>query len=211
MQELSINQKGMMSSKRIAESTGKEHGHVIRDIKNMIIELEKDNPKMDSSDYQLVMNGKTGLTSEILLNERLSICLAGGYSVTLRMAIIDDWARMKANGNMPSNYLEALKLLVVKQEEKERLELKVDNLSTALDSLVEWVSIVKVSQFNKISEKNFNWRVLKSKSQEMGFIIKRGESSVYGYRNLYHVNCFKACYPQYNYKFLNNDSQLTVR
>lgn len=104
----SIKNQKLMSSKQIAERTTKEHGHVIRDIKNMIFELEKDNPKVDSTDYQVVINTKTGLTSEILLNERLSLCLASGYSINLRMAIIDDWAKMKAEKSIPSTYAQAL-------------------------------------------------------------------------------------------------------
>jgi phage anti-repressor protein len=93
-------------------------------------------------------------------------------------------------------------LLVVKaEEEKEQLALQVENLSTALDSLVEWISILKVSQFNKVSEKNFDWHILKGKSNQMGYAIKKAESPRYGYQNLYHISVFKACYPQYNYNF----------
>ena len=95
--------------------------------------------------------------------------------------------------------------------ENERLELKVDNLSTALDTLVEWVSIIKVSRFNRVHESKFNWRLLKRKNEEMGFLIKKSESPRFGFQNLYNVNAFKSCYPQFNYKFLDNDSQLTVR
>lgn len=108
---------------------------------------------------------------------------------------------------VPTNFLEALKLLVEKEESNLRLELKVDNLSTALDSLVEWISILKVSNFNKVHEKSFDWRLIKRRSEEMGFVIKKAQSPRYGFQNLYHVNAFKSCYPQYNYKFLN-DSQL---
>lgn len=103
---------------------------------------------------------------------------------------------------LPQTYKEALLALVAKEEEKEKLLLKVDNLSTALDSLVEWISIIKVSQFNKIHENNFNWPVLKKKSEQMGYEIKKGQSNRYDYQNLYHVNVFKACYPQFNYNFL---------
>lgn len=97
-----------------------------------------------------------------------------------------------------------LALMVVKaEEEKEQLLLQVDNLSTALDTLVEWVSILKVANKNKISEKNFDWHLLKAKSNQMGFTIKKAESPRYGYQNLYHVAVFKACYPEYNYSFID--------
>lgn len=192
----------MLSSKRIAEKTGKEHSHVLRDIRSMILELEKHNPNMDSLDYQVVTNQNTGLTSEILLNERLSLCLASGYSVQLRLMIIDDWTEMKAKLT-PKTYKEALLALIEKEEEKEQLLLQVDNLSTALDSLVEWVSIIKVATKNKIKETAFDWRQLKRKSKEMGYAIKRAESARFEYQNLYHVNIFKACYPQFNYNLLD--------
>jgi anti-repressor protein len=97
-----------------------------------------------------------------------------------------------------------LALMVIQvEEEKEQLLLQVDNLSTALDTLVEWVSILKVANFNKVSEKLFNWRLLKNKSTDMGFSIKRAESARFGFQNLYHINSFKACYPQFRYNFLN--------
>jgi phage regulator Rha-like protein len=203
MMELVNLEKGtMMSSKRIAEKTGKEHSHVLRDIRSMILELEKHNPNMDSLDYQVFTNHNTGLTSEIVLNERLSLCLASGYSIQLRLMIIDDWTEMKAKLT-PKTYKEALLALIQKEEEKEQLVLQVDNLSTALDSLVEWVSIIKIASKNKIKETAFDWRQLKRKSIEMGYSIKKGESPRFEFQNLYHVNVFKACYPQFNYNLLN--------
>jgi len=101
----------------------------------------------------------------------------------------------------PQTYIEALKALVQSEEQKLILTQKVENLETALDSLVEWVSIIKVCQFNKIKEKHFDWHVLKAKSIEMGYVIKKAQSNRFGYQNLYHVNVFRACYPEFNYKF----------
>lgn len=103
----------------------------------------------------------------------------------------------------PKTYKEALLALIQKEEEKEQLVLQVDNLSTALDSLVELVSIIKVATKNKIKETAFDWRQLKRKSIEMGYAIKKAQSARYDYQNLYHVNIFKACYPQFDYSLLD--------
>ena len=83
-----------MSSKEIALITGKDHGHVLRDIKSMISELEKDNPNLDDTDYKVVKDNR-GYYSEILLNEDLSLCLGAGYSVVLRMKIIKRWKELE--------------------------------------------------------------------------------------------------------------------
>lgn len=118
----------MMSSKRIAEKTSKEHGHVLRDIRAMLEELYKGSyPKVDSPDYQVVTNQTTSLTSEILLNERLCLCLASGYSMTLRMMIIDDWTEMKraASPALPATYIQALEALVIAEKEKEAAQLQL--------------------------------------------------------------------------------------
>jgi phage regulator Rha-like protein len=104
---------------------------------------------------------------------------------------------------VPQTYKEALLAIIAVEEEKEQLLLQVDNLSTALDSLVEWVSIIKICAKNKIKETVFDWRYLKKKSAEMGYSIKKAQSARYGFQNLYHINVFKACYPQFNYEMLN--------
>lgn len=120
MQEL-IKSEGnteKMSSKHIAERTKKEHSHVIRDIGNMIDELKKDEPNLDDSDYQTIRDNR-GYVSEIFLNERLSLCLAAGYSVKLRMAIIDDWAEMKSKTIKPKE-LSRLEILQIAIEAEQR-------------------------------------------------------------------------------------------
>lgn len=85
-----------MSSKRIAEKTGKRHDNIVRDIKTMLDSLQNDSSNLRDDEYEIVTDSR-GYTSEIKLNERLSLCLGTGYSIPLRMAIINDWAILKAN------------------------------------------------------------------------------------------------------------------
>lgn len=51
----------MMSSKRIAEKTGKEHKHVIRDIRVMIDELKKDGPNLSHEFLVKLLSKKVDL------------------------------------------------------------------------------------------------------------------------------------------------------
>lgn len=100
---------------------------------------------------------------------------------------------------LPTNLKEAYLALAQAEEEKELLLVQNENLNTVLDNLLEWVSIIKVCEHNKIKESVFNWRKLKNKSNELGYQIKRAESPRFGYMNLYHVDAFRACYPQFDY------------
>jgi phage anti-repressor protein len=99
----------------------------------------------------------------------------------------------------PKTLKEALILALQQQEQIELLEAKTENLNTVLDNLLEWVSILKVAKHNKVHEKKFNWRKLKEVSTELGYLIKKAESPRYGFQNLYHIDVFRACYPEYNY------------
>jgi paraquat-inducible protein B len=112
---------------------------------------------------------------------------------------------------LPAIYKAALIELVHQIEINEQQQLTIekqadtiDNLATALDSLLEWVSIIKVAKHNNIREKEFNWRRLKAQSENMGFVIKKAASPRFGYQNLYHINVFKSCYPEYNYNLLDD-------
>lgn len=81
--------KAMMSTKEIAELTGKRHDNVVRDAKEMVSELLHYNDASDLShdDYQLLTDNR-GYTSEILLNKELTETLITGYSVVLRHKVI---------------------------------------------------------------------------------------------------------------------------
>ena len=188
-----------MSSKEIALITGKDHSNVLRDIRNLIEELEKEDSNLNPSDYK-VLTLPNGMTGEILLNEDLSLCLGAGYSVVLRMKIIKRWKELEnAQQKIPQSKKEWIKLALEQEEKIEQQQLHIGNLSTTLDVLLDWVSIIKVAKHNKISEKSFNWRILKNKSEDLGFSIKKAESPRFGYQNLYHIEAFRACYPQFKY------------
>ena len=82
-----------MSSKEIADLTGKRHDHVIRDIRSMLEQLQS--PNLGSEEYQVIL-APNNMTAEILLNKDLSVCLVSGYNAQLRMAIIKRWTELEA-------------------------------------------------------------------------------------------------------------------
>jgi len=94
---------------------------------------------------------------------------------------------------------------IEEQKIVKQLANKAVNLETALDNLLDWISILKVAAHNKVSEKAFKWQLLKKQSHQMGYIIKKGASPRFGYQNLYHVDVFRTCYPEYDYNFKTED------
>lgn len=76
-----------MSTREIAELTGKQHAHVMRDARAMLVELygEEGLSKFGSS-YRNAQNKEQ---PEYLLPKRETLILASGYSLELRTKIID--------------------------------------------------------------------------------------------------------------------------
>ena len=147
----------------------------------------------------LAGNGKQEKCYELNFEQSLQILMSESKTVRKRCVEV---MKTQQKAIAPQTYKQALLALIAVEEEKEQLALQVDNLSTALDSLVEWVSIIKVAQHNSISEKCFDWHILKAKSKQLGYEVKKAQSNRYDYQNLYHINAFKSCYPQYNYNLL---------
>jgi prophage antirepressor-like protein len=73
---------------------------------------------------------------------------------------------------------------------------QLENVTIALDAHENWLSILAVSIANNISEKSLDWRKLKSKSAQMGYIIKTAPCPRFKMRNLYHIDVFRAVYPK---------------
>jgi phage regulator Rha-like protein len=126
-------------------------------------------------------------------------------AVQFKVNLVKKFSEMKKLLEKPRELTKLEYIDLLRDTELERLEAlqKVENLTIALDSSLEWCSIIKCSTHNKIHESVFKWQTLKKKSIELGYEVKRLPSTRYDYQLAYHVNCFRACYPQYNYNFNN--------
>lgn len=92
MQLIKLNKPLSMTSLEIANITGKNHSHVLRDIRNMFKKLG--NPFLDDAEVIRQIDN-SGRTIEYILNERFTLLLVSGYSVLLRDAIIKQWQAMR--------------------------------------------------------------------------------------------------------------------
>ena len=91
---------------------------------------------------------------------------------------------------VPQTYLEALKELVVVEEEKECLQLELDRSK-------DWYSIKRVAALNGVSWKTFDWRRLKRVGNQMGYEVRKIFDANYGEVNVYHKDVWEAAYPRY--------------
>ena len=97
-----------MSSREIAELTGKRHDHVMVDIRNMLNSLGLHAPEF-SGTYK----NERGNTYECFnLPKDLTITLVSGYNVQMRYAITKRWMELEAQQapKLPTSFAEALRL-----------------------------------------------------------------------------------------------------
>ncbi|WPJ49148.1 hypothetical protein RCIP0015_00030 [Klebsiella phage RCIP0015] len=109
-----------MSSREIAELTGKEHKHIIRDIRTIIEQL-KDGPNLDHEEFQSLTDNR-GYTSEYLLTKNQTLLLMTGYNIPLRQKLINRWQELE-NANKPTlpdftNPAEAARAWATEYEQK---------------------------------------------------------------------------------------------
>ena len=124
IQVLEANNVLTMSSLEIAELTGKQHKHVLTDIRNMLNSLN-----IDSAVFTAQYKDSTGRSLPMFnLPKDETICLIAGYNAQVRMRIIKRWQELEqkesAQFKMPKTLSEAL-LLAGQQaalaEERQRL------------------------------------------------------------------------------------------
>ena len=104
-----------MSSREIAELTGKDVAHVHRDIRSMLDQLG-DDPELEHVKED---KDARGYTSCFHLTKGLSMTLVAGYNVKLRKAIIDRWQELEtARAPAPSalSRMEILKLAMESEQ-----------------------------------------------------------------------------------------------
>ena len=90
-----------MSSREIAELTGKEHRNVLRDARAMLVELHGAGGLLSfEQTYQDPQNGQT--YPMLALPRRECLILVSGYNRTLRTRIIDRWEELEAHVAQPA-------------------------------------------------------------------------------------------------------------
>ncbi len=127
-----VSEAQTMSSREIAELTGKEHDNVRRDILKMAQELS-----LNFEEKVLPSNG--GRPSKVfLLDKENTLILISGYSIKMRAAIIRRWQELESQASKPSLPVpktmgEALRLAADLWEEKERLALENKEMAPKAD------------------------------------------------------------------------------
>ncbi|MCK5848053.1 MAG: Rha family transcriptional regulator, partial [Caldisericia bacterium] len=114
------NEEMTMTSREISTLTEKNHGHVKRDIEEMLTQLDiKIDQSIISTHYKDRMNREQ---TEYKLNKELTLVLVSGYSTKLRHAIVKRWQELEnQTPQLPTNYLEALEALLNTEKERKQL------------------------------------------------------------------------------------------
>lgn len=136
----------LMSSLEIAKLTAKQHKNVMRDIQHMLEGLGEDQLRFERI-YRDALNREKPCYE---LPKNLTLGLCAGYSVTLRMRIVDRWMELEQQDMLrqqpvtpmaiPGTMIEALRLAADEMEKRQQLEVQLEEAAPALEFYEEFVS-----------------------------------------------------------------------
>ncbi|WP_241624536.1 phage antirepressor KilAC domain-containing protein [Rosenbergiella epipactidis] len=154
-----------MTSREIAEVTGKEHKNVKRDIENMLKELYEDALTFERI-YIDSMNRKQ---TEYVLDKEHTECLVTGYSAMLRMKVIKRMHELEEKTRVPQTLPEALRLAADLAEQKAELENKLAIAGPKADFVDQYVNATGLMGFREVT------KILKVKENYLRlFLIDHG-------------------------------------
>lgn len=100
-------------------------------------------------------------------------------------------------GQVPKDFPSALRAYADEVERRQIAEKEKEKLQIELDYSKDWYSIKRVAAINGVDWKIFNWRLLKEKSIELGYGVKKIFDANYGEVNTYHREVWEVAYPEY--------------
>lgn len=133
MNQLTSSTQQTMSSREIAELTGKQHFHVKRDIEKMLADLEE-----DTSTYGWTyLDGQNRTQTEYLLDREHTDCLLTGYSAAMRMTVIKRWRELEQQVASPRELtrLELLQMAIESENARLQLAGKVEQQSSKIHAM----------------------------------------------------------------------------
>jgi anti-repressor protein len=142
-----------ISSREIAELTGKEHRNVKRDIENA---LGKDALKFE----HIYLDSMNRQQTEYILPKNIALGIVSGYSFDLRMKIINRLDELEQNKNIPLTYEEVMQnALMIADKRVKELEYKIkeDKPLTDFGRIISNSNAsIGVGAFAKVIEKDLN-------------------------------------------------------
>ena len=157
---MAVGQVLTMSSREIAELTGKEHPNVMRDIRSMLLELGEDVLKFE--DIYADAYGREQPCFN--LPKDLTITLVAGYNVQMRHAIVKRWQELEAQQapKVPQTYAQALleagRLAQLAEEQAQQLALaapKVEFVDKFVQASTGSKTFRQVCKLLKVNEREF--------------------------------------------------------
>lgn len=126
-----------MSSREIAELTGKDHAHVMRDIRTMLDELLKMSPNLDSA-YKSTTYKVEGQLREYPVYELsydLTMTLVSGYSIPLRHKVVTRLSELEKGNKfqVPETKAGLLRLALEQEERLEAQALQIEYQRPAVE------------------------------------------------------------------------------
>lgn len=149
MNELMItNNELTMSSLEIAELTGKRHADVMRDIRNMLDEIQSTQKCADYKDAK----GRT--YPMLLLNKEEALCLVAGYNVKMRMAIIKRWQELESQNALQlpnfNNPAEAARAWADQVEANQIAQKLLEEAKPKVEFVDKYVEADQLSSFRQV-------------------------------------------------------------
>ena len=143
---ISMNEVQRISSREIAELTGKQHNHVMRDIRNLIEQGAIGQLNYGQSSYINSQNKKQPM---YLLDKEASLVLATGYNAVLRAKIVKRWIELEAKQSVSKAALAdpIIQLRLAQMETEKKIE-KVNQRLDQIETAEEYFTIMGYASLN---------------------------------------------------------------
>ena len=197
----SANGNQTMSSKEIAELTGKRHDHVMRDIRVMLAEIHGEDglPNFGAS----YLNEQNKPQPCFNLPKRETLILISGYSVKMRTRIIDRWQELEARQTLtPAQLILAQAQALVAQEQRvSAIEEKVRLIEATMPREQDYFTVIGWARYIGITISNSEALGLGRKcakySRDRGVSIGDTTDPRYGLVHTYHADICDAAFNDY--------------
>jgi anti-repressor protein len=171
MNEVRTFQPFLLSSRAIAEITGKKHADVMRDMRTTLEQVDIDHSKF--AGVYLGGNGQNRACYH--LPRRECDLVVSGYSAKYRLAIIDRWqeleTRAKQPFQIPATHADALRLAADLMERFEEVAPKIEYF----DRVAKSESVCQMAVAAQVARLPFGRNTLFEKLRTMGVLFKGGE------------------------------------